>query len=395
MQDYSADSARLMARVWALLDENPDLQEPATQQRLVEPILLLLGWDVHGDEVEPEYAVDRGQRTEWVDYCLLPGKVPKVLLEVKKLRSDLPESNAKQVIGYAAIERVRWCVLSNGRKWYIFNAEWGKEPKDCLFREVEIRPQRDPRMDLKILSRESVVSGELDRESDKSKLNLRIDALVSGIIPALQDDLLRQARNRIMNELRSEFPDLTRERVTGYIAQRLGVTLSTAVTKGRDTSEGQPKPKVETRRSSSSITIEKVPLADLSSLPDDEVIICPSKPAGVDWMLRYYGWGYIRIRRQPKYFALYVTDSTRRVRYFARVDRIVEPSADDSPVKEVYSTDRTYKPGKKVLLFKPDSLSRLGEEIPLGENRYILQSPKYYTLSSLRKARTTDDLKRV
>jgi len=228
----------------------------------------------------------------------------------------------------------------------------------------------------------------------KSKLNLRIDALMSGIIPALQEDLLRQARNRIMKHLKREFPDLTRERVTGYIAPRLGITLSTQLTKERGTVKGQPKPKPEPVQASAPTRAEQLPLADLSALAEDQVIVCPSKPAGVDWMFRYYGWGYIRIRRQPKYFALYVTDGTRRVRYFAMVERIVEPSADDSPVREVYSTDRTYKPGKKVLLFKRNSLSRLREEIPLGNNRYILQSPKYYTLSSLRKAKTTDDLEK-
>lgn len=380
-----------MARVWALLDEGPDLSEPATQQRLVEPVLLLLGWDVHGDEVEPEYAVDRGQRTEWVDYCLSAGKVPKLLLEVKKLHSDLPESNAKQVIGYAAIERVRWCVLTNGRKWFMFNAEWGKEPKDCLFRKVELRPQRDPTADLELLSREAVASGDLDKEADKSKFNLRIDALMSGMIPSLQEDLLRQARNRVMGELRNEFPDLTRERVTGYIAPRLSITLSTGVAKG---AEAPQLPQAETHHAPPPVPADRLPMADLDSLPDGELIVCPSKPAGVDWMLRNYAWGYIRIRRRPKYFALYVTDGTRRVRYFAEVGTIIEPSAEESPVREVYSTDRTYKPGKKVLLFKPNSLSRLPVEIPLGSNKYILQSPKYYSLSSLRRAKTTDDLEK-
>ncbi len=138
----------------------------------------------------------------------------------------------------------------------------------------------------------------------------------------------------------------------------------------------------------------RLPPASLSTLPEGVVIVCPSKPAGVDWMLRYYAWGYIRISRRPRYFALYVSDSIRCIRFFGQVDRTVEPSANDSPVRGIYTHDTSYRSGKKVLLLVHGSLSRLPRDIPLGSKKHILQSPKYYTLSSLRNARSMDDLQK-
>jgi hypothetical protein len=45
----------------------------------------------------------------------------QVAVEAKSLRSDLTDANAAQLVKYAAIEGVEWCVLTNGRELHIYN----------------------------------------------------------------------------------------------------------------------------------------------------------------------------------------------------------------------------------------------------------------------------------
>ncbi len=135
-----------------------------------------------------------------------------------------------------------------------------------------------------------------------------------------------------------------------------------------------------------------LPVTDLHGLEDGVVLVCSGKPPGVAWMLEHYGWGYIRVGRHPRYFALYVSGGDRSVRYFAEVARIVSPEDEASPVKQSYLSDTVYQRGKKVVLFKAGSLARLARPVPFGSNRQFLQSIKYTTLEALRVAKTTDEL---
>lgn len=113
----------------------------------------------------------------------------------------------------------------------------------------------------------------------------------------------------------------------------------------------------------------------------------------MDWMKRHYAWGYVRIARTPDYFALYVSDDIRQVRYFAQVQKVVDPADLDSPVRETFASDSTYSPGKKVIILQPGSLIELASPIPLGQrNRYAMRGLRYTTLEGLRNARSLDDI---
>ncbi len=389
--DESATKS-LVERVWGILKENPDLSEQQTQQRIIEPILIALGWDVHGDEVEREHPIDKGTKTDYVDYSVAIERIPKFIVEAKKLGLELSDAFARQAIVYARDERVRWCVLTNGRVWRIYNPEWGNAPAECLFREVQIGEGVDPREHLRLISRAAILAGELDKEAASSKFALRAQAILSEMLPALREGVLKEARNQVFSRLKDELPDVTRQKVAQFLEGKLDLGLAgskAAVGETKVPSEaGPPRPPVRPA------AVGELPTVDLEGFPEGELVVCPSKPAGVDWMKRYYAWGFIRINRSPSYFALYVSDHIRSIQYFAQVDRIVEPDADDSPVKETYKTDRTYSHGKKVIVFKPGSLGRLPREIPTGENKALFRSLKYFSLASLRGARTTDDLRR-
>src|SRR2546427_1210832 len=179
------NSDRWWERVSSTIVGKTDLSEEATKQRIIEPTLVYLGWDVFGSDVVPEYTVDKAGRNESVDYALLIGDMPKVLLEAKKLRNPLGEKEARQVLGYARLERMQWCVLTNGVKWQLFNADWGDRPDEALVREWELSPGPDFPEAIRLLSKESIASGKLDKETGQSRLNQRMTGALSKLLSDL------------------------------------------------------------------------------------------------------------------------------------------------------------------------------------------------------------------
>jgi hypothetical protein len=130
----------------------------------------------------------------------------------------------------------------------------------------------------------------------------------------------------------------------------------------------------------------------LKSLKEGEVVICPSKPDGVTFLLRYNAWGFVRIRRKPEYFALYVTHPESTVSFFGEVKGIFDPKDPSSPFSEDEARRyKEYKEGKKVIILKPKSLRKLDKGIPKGTSKKIPQGIKYVTLKQFINAKTMDD----
>lgn len=127
-------------------------------------------------------------------------------------------------------------------------------------------------------------------------------------------------------------------------------------------------PPLLARASTPMITGELTPISreQLATLPAGDVPVCPSRPEGVDFVKTYNAWGFIRIGRTPKYFALYISSPFSEVKYFAEVDKIVDPRSAESPVTDPERYDE-YSEGKKIILFKRDSLRELMNPIPRRE----------------------------
>ena len=139
--------------------------------------------------------------------------------------------------------------------------------------------------------------------------------------------------------------------------------------------------------------IPKISRDELSSLKPGNVVVCPSKPDGVAFLLEYEAWGFVRIKRKPEYFALYVSSPRSEISFFGGVKAVVDPSDESSPVKDIYHEYDTYEEGKKVILLQPESLYRLEEGIPLGSDMgKVIYSLRYVSLNKFLKAKTLDDL---
>lgn len=128
----------LQARI---TEHGPALQqsEALTRYALIDPLLRGLGWDT-GDpsQVLVEYRSDAGQ----ADYALF-GESPKpqVIVEAKKLGTHLDQKVRLQVTGYCQEEGVPFAVITDGRRWEIYDIYQPVAMKDSIVTTLDLQDQ--------------------------------------------------------------------------------------------------------------------------------------------------------------------------------------------------------------------------------------------------------------
>jgi hypothetical protein len=96
-----------------------NLSEADTRVRLVDPVLRILGYEAVED-IRREVPVPATR--EFLDYELYADGKAQAIVEAKALRSPLTDQAAAQCVQYASILGVRWCVITNGVAWAVYNA---------------------------------------------------------------------------------------------------------------------------------------------------------------------------------------------------------------------------------------------------------------------------------
>ncbi len=90
--------------------------EALTRYVLIDPLLRELGWNTADpDTVRPEFSVSGG----WADYALLNNGKPVMMLEAKKLDTDLQEA-VDQGIQYCLKEGTKYFSVTDGIRWEIY-----------------------------------------------------------------------------------------------------------------------------------------------------------------------------------------------------------------------------------------------------------------------------------
>lgn len=195
-----------------LIEKHPTMSEQTTIFVLIGPLLKdVLGWDTRNpDEVQMEYPIRIGEKTEYVDVALKINNKPVVFIEAKSVDTPLHDHLAEQPIRYANAEGVSWCVLMNGRELRVYNAFWkikGIERK-MLFK-LKIDEFKEKTDKLLLLSKENVISGRLDEEGEYEHakritsdwLKQKENSIIKGIMeldPSLKEDYVRLVLRKIL-----------------------------------------------------------------------------------------------------------------------------------------------------------------------------------------------------
>src|SRR5829696_4583892 len=137
-QTLTSTLPRLRKRIQKIQNRNENIGEQNTKAALIDPLLAALGWDVEDiDEVSREYR--RKSQDNPVDYALFMLRSPRLFVEAKGLEKDLSDRKwISQVLGYATVVGVEWCVLTNGDEYRIYNAHAPVDVEQKLFRAVRL-----------------------------------------------------------------------------------------------------------------------------------------------------------------------------------------------------------------------------------------------------------------
>jgi hypothetical protein len=111
------------------------ISEADTRANFIDKYVYNLGYDGIGVVVREYYVKDL---KEFIDYLLRVDGTTRIAVEAKSLKSDLTDAHAAQLVKYAAIEGIEWCVLTNGRELHIYNQYLKGGVQDKLVLKLDI-----------------------------------------------------------------------------------------------------------------------------------------------------------------------------------------------------------------------------------------------------------------
>jgi len=192
--------------------------EQNTKASLVEPLLECLGWDIRDlDSVHREYRTKT--RDNPVDYALKLLRLPRLFIEAKGLGENISDRKwISQVLGYAAVAGVEWCVLTDGNEYRIYNAAATVDAEEKLFRKVRVADDDAMAVSamLNLISRSNLEENLLDVHWKAHFVDRRVKAAIVELVEAPHPALIRLIRKKV--------PNLPAKAITGSLA-RLDVKI--------------------------------------------------------------------------------------------------------------------------------------------------------------------------
>lgn len=178
--------------------QGKSIGEQNTKATLIEPVLDVLGWEIHDfEQVHREYKAKPQDRP--VDYALQILRKPRLFLEAKGLDENLADRKwVSQILGYATVAGVAWCVLTDGDQYRFYNATAAVDADDKLFCEVRISEaaEDDACRTLQLISRSNMEENLLDAYWNAHFVDRRVKAALRGLLDSRDKGLIRLLRRK-------------------------------------------------------------------------------------------------------------------------------------------------------------------------------------------------------
>lgn len=193
---------QLRKRIAHLRERGERISEQDTKAGLIEPVLSALGWGF--DDVRREYR--RKPQDNPVDYALLTYRTPRLFVEAKALDTPLDQKGAAQVLGYAAVVGVTWCLLTDGDEYRLYNAHAAVPVEEKLFRSVQVSDTKDEARCLETL--ELIAKEHLEASSTDLEWLWKCQFVDRRVKMALTT-LFEENDPKLVNLVRRNLPDLS------------------------------------------------------------------------------------------------------------------------------------------------------------------------------------------
>lgn len=174
------------------------LGEQNTKASLIEPVLEVLGWDVRDpDEVHREYKPTSKDCP--VDYALKIFRKPRLFVEAKGLGEALDDRKwITQVLSYAVVAGVEWCVLTDGDAYCFYNAVAALDAEEKLFCKIRLSDGNDAEAakTLGLISRANMEENLLDVLWSAHYVDRRVKEALRGMVSTADRSLVRLIRRK-------------------------------------------------------------------------------------------------------------------------------------------------------------------------------------------------------
>ena len=206
--------------------------EAQTEFIVIDPLLKRLGYG----PLEVSKREHDSVTKKFPDYTLLPGKSQKWFLEAKRLDLNLQDNEAEQAVNYANNQGAEWAVLTNGRRWYIYNAHLPKAlPEKRVMQIDDLFADDSAVQKLMLLSKLSI----LDNALREAWIFQQLSAIIDNQLTTPHSEV-RQVIRRLANAtIKSTITDETIGKVLLFTSPTAGTTSHpiAAATKGDDRSQ--------------------------------------------------------------------------------------------------------------------------------------------------------------
>jgi len=209
-QKVQAAVRKVRRRIQKIRERGERIGEQNTKAALIDPLLAALGWNLEElDEVSREYK--RKPQDNPVDYALFVMRSPCLFVEAKPFHRDLSDRKwISQTLGYATVVGVKWCVLTNGNEYRLYNAHAPVDVEEKLFRSVRVADpeEKEELLDtLLLLSKEKMKEKELDVLWRAHFVDRQVKEALHAIFDSQERSLIRLIRKRTKELKPSEIRD--------------------------------------------------------------------------------------------------------------------------------------------------------------------------------------------
>lgn len=206
--------SKVRKRIGQVKARRESIGEQNTKSILIDPILKALGWDPEElEEVCREYK--RKPQDNPVDYALFLLRSPCLFVEAKALEKDLQDRKwISQILGYATVVGVEWCVLTNGDEYRIYNSHATVDIDEKLFRAIRISDEAHEQFTLDTLDLLSK-----NKMGEKLINTLWKAHFIDHRVKAALVDILNNEDGALARLIRKKMPGLSRTEVRDSLSR--------------------------------------------------------------------------------------------------------------------------------------------------------------------------------
>lgn len=219
--------------------------EEATKTALIMPLIQALGYDIFNpEELVPEYVADVGiKKGEKIDYAILKGNEPVILIEAKSVNEELLKHDS-QLFRYFGTTKAKFAILTNGIEYKFFtDLEEQNRMDQKPFFIINMLDLKD--MDIIELAkfRKSVfdVENVLNTASElkysgeiKKYLNIQLDDPSEDFIRVVLADIYQGVKTKKVIE---NFRDLIKNSLNQFINEKVNDKLQKALNSSSENNE--------------------------------------------------------------------------------------------------------------------------------------------------------------